>query len=72
MKVASERGHIEKMRTLRKLVNSAGANYNDARFKTKLINSFSKSLDAICSIFYNMLSLSEVITMLTSHGEQVL
>jgi hypothetical protein len=71
-KVAGEGGHIEKMRTLRKLANNAGANYNDARFKTKLIDSFPESWDTICSICYNMSSLSEVITTLTSHGERVL
>ena len=70
-KVAGEGGHIEKMRTLRKLANDAGANYNDARFKTKLVDSFPESWDAICSICYNMTTLSEVIAMLTSHGERV-
>ena len=54
MKVTGEGGHIEKMRALRKLANDAGANYDDARFKTKLIDSFPESWDAICSICYNM------------------
>jgi hypothetical protein len=57
------------MRNLRKLTNDAGSNYNDSRFKTKLIDSFPESWDAIYSICYNMQSLSEVISMLTSHGE---
>jgi hypothetical protein len=72
MKVASEGGHIEQMRNLRKLMNNAGSNYDDSRFKTKLINSFPESWDAICSICYNMKRLSEVISTLTSHGKQVL
>jgi len=71
-KVAGEGGHIEKMRSLRKLANDAGANYDESRFKTKLIDSFPESWDAICSICYNMVSLSEVISTLTSHGERVL
>ena len=71
-KVAGEGGHIERMRNLRKLANDAGANFNDARFKTKLIDSFPESWDAICSICYNMTSLSEVIATLTSHGEHIL
>jgi len=71
-KVAGEGGHIKKMRTLRKLANDAGANYDDARFKTKLIDSFPESWDAICSICYNMKALLEVISTLTSHGKQVL
>jgi len=69
MKVAGEGGHVERMRTLRKLANNAGTNYNDLRFKTKLIDSFPESWDVICSICYNMTSLSEVISTLTSHGE---
>jgi len=48
--VAGEGGHIEKMRNLRKLANDTGTNYDDARFKTKLIDSFPESWDAICSI----------------------
>jgi hypothetical protein len=36
-KVADEEGHIEKIRTLWKLMNNASVNYNDVRFKTKLI-----------------------------------
>lgn len=46
-KVAGEGGHIEKMRTLRKLANDAGANFDDTRFKTKLIDSFPKSWDSV-------------------------
>jgi hypothetical protein len=60
------------MRTLRKLTNDAGTKYDDARFKTKLIDSFPESWDAIVLICYNMMSLSEVILTLTSHGERVL
>jgi hypothetical protein len=60
------------MRTLRKLANDTGANFDDTRFKTKLIDSFPESWDAICSICYNMSNLSEVISTLTSHGERVL
>jgi hypothetical protein len=71
-KVADDGGHIERMQNLRKLANDAGASYNDKRFKTKLINSFSESWDTICSICYNIASLSEVISTLTSHGERVL
>jgi hypothetical protein len=71
-KVAGEGGHIERMRSLRKLANDAGANYDDTRFKTKLIDSFPESWDAICSICYNMTKLSNVISTLTSHGERVL
>ena len=69
MKVAREGGHIERMRTLRKLTNDVGPNYNDERFKTKLINSSPESWDTICSICYNMATLSEVISMLISHGK---
>jgi len=72
MKVAGEGGHIERMRTLRKLANSVGMNYNDLRFKTKLIDSFPKLWDVICLICYSMASISEVISTLTSHGKQVL
>jgi hypothetical protein len=68
-KAAGEGGHIKRMRTLRKLANDAGANFDDARFKTKLIDSFPESWDTICSICYSMKSLSEVIATLTSHGE---
>jgi len=71
MKVAGEGGHIEKIRALR-LANDAGANFDDTRFKTKLIDSFPESWDTICSICYNMTSLLEVILTLTLHGEQVL
>jgi len=40
MKVARKDGYIERMRSFRKLANDAEANYNDKRFKTKLIDSF--------------------------------
>jgi hypothetical protein len=72
MKVAGEGGHIERMRSLKTLANEAGANINNERFKTKLIDSFLASWDSICTICYNMKTLSEVITALTSHGEWVL
>ena len=71
-KVAGNSRYIKKMRILRKLANDARVNYNDARFKTKLINSFPESWDAICLICYNMILLSEVIAILTSHGKHVL
>jgi len=68
----SKVAHIERMRTLRKLTNDVGANFDDARFRTKLIDFFPESWDVICSICYSMTSLLEVILTLTSHGEQVL
>jgi hypothetical protein len=71
-KVASEGGHIKWMRNFQKLKNDAGSNYDDSRFKTKLIDSFPELWNVICSICYNIKSLSEVILTLTSHGEQVL
>jgi len=69
VKFAGEGRHIKRMRTLRKLANDVGVNYNDSRFKTKLIDSFPKLWDAICLICYSMASISEVISTLTSHGK---
>jgi hypothetical protein len=70
-KVAGEGGHIEKMRALKTLANDARASINDTRFKTKLIDSFPQSWDLICSVCYNMKTLAEVISALTSHGERI-
>jgi len=58
-KVTSKGGHIERMRILGKLANDVGANFDNARFRTKLINSFPESWDVICSICYSMTSLSQ-------------
>jgi hypothetical protein len=60
------------MRTLRKLENNVGANFDNIRFKTKLIDSFPKLWNAICSICYSMTSLSEIIVILTSHKKWIL
>ena len=46
-KVAGEGGHIEKMCTLRKSANDAGADIKDPRFITKLLDSFLESWDAV-------------------------
>jgi hypothetical protein len=72
LKVAGEEGYIERMRTLRKLANDGGANFDNVRFKTKLIDSFPELWNMICLICYSMMNLSEVIVILTLHGEWVL
>jgi hypothetical protein len=69
LKVAGKGGHIERMRTLRKLANNAEANFDSVRFKTKLTDSFSELWNMICLICYSIMSLSEVIVILTLHGE---
>jgi len=71
MKVAEENGHIEKMHTLCKATNDAGAGITDIHFITKLLNSFPESWDPIISNLYDKMDLSEVIMKLTSHGEHL-
>src|SRR5271155_55858 len=70
-KVAGEGGHIEKMRTLRKSANDAGADIKDPRFITKLLDSFPESWDAVITPMYSETSLSTVIMNLTTHAERL-
>jgi Reverse transcriptase (RNA-dependent DNA polymerase)/gag-polypeptide of LTR copia-type/GAG-pre-integrase domain len=70
-KVAGEGGHIEKMRTLRKLANDTGADIQDSRFITKLLDSFPESWDAVITPMYSETNLSTVIMNLTTHAERL-
>ena len=70
-KVAGEGGHIEKMRTLRKLANDTGADIKDPRFITKLLDSFPESWDAVITPMYSETNLSTVIMNLTTHAERL-
>ena len=70
-KVAGEGGHIEKMRTLRKLANYTGANIKNDRFITKLLNSFPPSWDPVITPMYSEKDLSTVIMNLTTYAERL-
>jgi hypothetical protein len=70
-KVAGEGGHIEKMRTLRKLANDTGANIKNDRFITKLLDSFPPSWDPVITPMYSEKDLSTVIMNLTTHAERL-
>jgi hypothetical protein len=70
-KVAGEGGHIERMRTLRKLANDTGADIKDPRFITKLLDSFPESWDAVITPMYSEMNLSTVIMNLTTHAERL-
>ncbi len=70
-KVAGEDGHIEKMRTLRQRANEAGAKINDARFITKLLDSFPDSWDPVITPMYGEPNLNKVIMNLTTHAERL-
>jgi hypothetical protein len=70
-KVAGEGGHIERMRTLRKLANDTGADIKDSRFITKLLDSFPESWDAVITPMYSETNLSTVIMNLTTHAERL-
>jgi hypothetical protein len=70
-KVAGEGGHIERMRTLRKLANDTGADIKDSRFITKLLDSFPEFWDAVITPMYSETNLSTVIMNLTTHAERL-
>ncbi|EDR06963.1 uncharacterized protein LACBIDRAFT_328359 [Laccaria bicolor S238N-H82] len=69
--VAGAGGHIEKMRTLRKLANNTSANINNEHFITKLLNSFPESWDAVINSMYSEKDLNTVIMNLTTHVERL-
>ncbi|EDR01561.1 uncharacterized protein LACBIDRAFT_310926 [Laccaria bicolor S238N-H82] len=69
--VAGAGGHIEKMRTLRKLANDTGANIDNQRFITKLLDSFPESWDTVINSMYSEKDLNTVIMNLTTHAERL-
>ena len=64
-------GHIEKMHTLWKLANDTGANIDNQRFITKLLDSFPESWDPVINNMYNEKDLNTVIMNLTTHAERL-